>query len=87
MACKLDNGSFIELGSFSVEARTRLTPGACNPSKDLLLLIHRQEQRDSVSLWKLQGTKRWEVDTVANFEQTGFLQNLAWSPDGMRLFI
>lgn len=83
MASSMDLDSFVQLGSFSVEPDTRLVSGACNPEKDLVLLIHRGETRDTLSLWKLQGSKRWEVDTISNFEQTGKLRHVSWSPDGV----
>jgi anaphase-promoting complex subunit 4 len=78
----LDLGSFSPLGTFSVPPKTRLVQGACNPEKDLVLLIHRGEPRDTISLWKLQGAKRWEIDTIANYETTGLLRDVSWSPDG-----
>ncbi|KAG9055773.1 hypothetical protein FS842_001229 [Serendipita sp. 407] len=74
--------SFTPLGAFTVSADARLVPGACNPEKDLVLLIHHTDPRSTISLWKLQGTKRWEIDAVANFDQTGWLRQVAWSPDG-----
>jgi anaphase-promoting complex subunit 4 len=82
MAEPLDTSFFTLLGSFTVPTQTRLVVGACNPEKDLVLLIHCAEPRDTLSLWKLQGTKRWEIDVVANFEQNGALRQIAWSPDG-----
>jgi anaphase-promoting complex subunit 4 len=78
----LDLNSFSHLGTFTVTHDTRLVSGACNPEKDLVLLIHRTESRETLSLWKLQGSKRWEMDVASNFIQNGALRHIAWSPDG-----
>lgn len=74
--------SFVLLGEFIVPPKTFLVQGACNPEKDLVLLIHRSDSRDTLSLWKLQGSKRWEVDVVGNFNTTSSLRDVSWSPDG-----
>jgi anaphase-promoting complex subunit 4 len=75
-------GSFVLLGEFAVPPKTYLSQGACNPEKDLVLLIHCSESRDTLSLWKLQGSKRWEIDVVGNFDVNGSLRHISWSPDG-----
>ena len=76
-------GFFALLGEFVVPPKTLLVQGACNPEKDLVLLIHRTDARDTLSLWKLQGSKRWEVDVVGNFTTSSSLRHVSWSPDGI----
>lgn len=75
-------GSFALLGEFAVPPKTILVQGACNPEKDLVLLIHHSDARDTLSLWKLQGSKRWEVDVVGNFGTSSSLRHVSWSPNG-----
>lgn len=87
MVSTLGTHSFSLLGSFNVPPDTRLVKGACNPEKDLALLIHRSEPRNTISLWKLQGVKRWEIDVIANFDQVGSIRHIAWSPDGSKFAV
>lgn len=83
MASKLDHDSFTELGVFTVPSDTRIPPGAINPAKDLMLLVHRGAgPRDTLSLWKLQGGKRWDADVLAPYTPKGQILRVAWSPDG-----
>lgn len=48
-------------------------------------MISRLGSKDTISLWKMQGGKKWEVDVstgdAAHEEVTG----VAWSPDGMSI--
>jgi len=78
----LGGTSFSQLGQFYVAPGSRLLPGACNSEKDLVILVQRGESRDTISLWRLQGTKRWEIDVIANHDATGRVRGVTWSPDG-----
>ena len=78
----LGGTSFSQLGQFYVAPGSRIPPGACNSEKDLVLLVQRGESRDTISLWRLQGTKRWEIDVIANHDATGRVHSVTWSPDG-----
>ena len=74
---------FATLGLLNVPASSRLLPSACCPDKDLVVTIARLGGKDRLSLWKMQGSKKWEVDvdTGADHEE---VIDLAWSPDGKR---
>jgi WD40 repeat protein len=78
----LEGISFSQLGQFFVAPGSRIPPGACNSEKDLVILVQRGESRDTLSLWRLQGTKRWEIDVIANHAMTGRVRSVTWSPDG-----
>jgi len=78
----LGGTSFSQLGQFYVAPGPRIPPGACNSEKDLVILVQRGEARDTISLWRLQGTKRWEIDVIANHDAAGRVRSIAWSPDG-----
>lgn len=78
----LGGASFSQLGQFYVAPGSRIPPGACNSEKDLVILVQRGEPRDTISLWRLQGTKRWEIDVIANHDTAGRVRSVTWSPDG-----
>ena len=82
----LEGISFSQLGQFYVAPSSRIPPGACNSEKDLVILVQRGESRDTISLWRLQGTKRWEIDVIANHNSAGRVRSVAWSPDGKSWF-
>ena len=78
----LGGASFSQLGQFYVAPGSRIPPGACNSEKDLIILVQRSESRDIISLWRLQGTKRWEIDVIANHDTVGRVRGVTWSPEG-----
>ena len=78
----LGGTSFSQLGQFYVAPGSRIPPGACNSEKDLVILVQRGESRDTISLWRLQGTKRWEIDVIANHHMAGRVRSVTWSPEG-----
>lgn len=78
--------NFSSLSVLHLSSPSHILPSSCSPDKDLLLVISRLGTKDTISLWKMQGGKKWEVDvsagTAAHEEVTG----IAWSPDGMSTF-
>lgn len=82
MTSILQADNFSSLSVLHLNSPSHLLPPSCSPDKDLLLVISRLGIKDTISLWKMQGAKKWEVDVsvgnAAHEEVTG----IAWSPDG-----
>lgn len=78
----LQGDSFESLAILRLSSPSHVLQSSCSPDKDLLLVISRLGNKDTISLWKMQGGKKWEVDVsvgnAAHEEVTG----IAWSPDG-----
>lgn len=58
----MDKNDFESLALLQLATPSRLLPSACCPDKDLVVLISRLGGKDRISLWKLEGPKKWEVD-------------------------
>ena len=75
------------LAHVRLQAKSRLLRNACCPDKDLVVLVSRSGNEEKLSLWKIQGSKKWEVDMdygELNGEATdGEISALNWSPDGI----
>lgn len=71
------------LANISFPSSCRLLPSACCPDKDLVVLISRLGAFDRLSLWKIQGGKKWEVDVCAADSTSSQVIDVFWSPDGM----
>jgi len=69
------------LASFRLPSAARLLPTALCPDKDLLLLIMNLNDKDRLSLWNLQGSKKWEVEVDASGSSPEEIVALTWSPD------
>ena len=69
------------LASFRLPSAARLLPTALCPDKDLLLLIMNLNDKDRLSLWNLQGSKKWEVEVDASGPGPEEIVALTWSPD------
>lgn len=57
---------------------SRLLPSACCPDKDLVILLSRSADADVVSLWTIQGAKKWEIRLSSGDTVTA----LTWAPNG-----
>ncbi|KAJ7181678.1 anaphase-promoting complex, cyclosome, subunit 4-domain-containing protein [Mycena crocata] len=80
--------SFASLASVHVGPSVcRLLASACCPDKDLLVLVSRLGGRDRMSLWKMQGSKTWEVDVGNDDTVSEQIVGLAWSPDGQSIAV
>jgi anaphase-promoting complex subunit 4 len=69
------------LASFQLPSAARLLPTALCPDKDLLLLVTSLNNKDRLSLWNLQGSKKWEVEVDASGPNPEEIVALTWSPD------
>lgn len=74
------------LANVRLQAKSRLLKNSCCPDKDLVALVSHTGDEEKLSLWKLQGSKKWEIDMdygELNGETiTGEINALNWSPDG-----
>ena len=77
------NRPFVSLAKLSLPSFSRLLRSACCPDKDLVVIISPQNGKDHVSLWKMQGSKKWQVDVHSVSVRSETIVDLAWSPDGM----
>jgi anaphase-promoting complex subunit 4 len=83
MATVTDLDAFSSLANIQLPTPSRLVASSCCPDKDLVVFIQRLGSKDRLSLWKMQGSKKWEV-TVENESdgQSEEIADIAWSPDG-----
>lgn len=84
--CIMDCDSFASLATFKLPSPSRLVASACCPDKDLVVLIARLGGRDRISLWKVQGSRKWEVD-IATDDVPATVAGLAWHPDGQTIAV
>jgi anaphase-promoting complex subunit 4 len=77
------NRPFVSLAKLPLPPSSRLLPSACCPDKDLVVIISPQNGKDHVSLWKMQGSKKWQVDVHSVSVRNETVVDLAWSPDGV----
>lgn len=78
----METNAFGILGNWYLASPSRILPAACCPDKDLVALISRLGGRDRLSLWKVQGSKTWEVDVGLEETDGSQIVAIAWSPDG-----
>ena len=87
MASTLQTDNFASLSVLYLSQPSHLLASSCSPDKDLLLVISRLGSKDSISLWKMQGGKKWEVDVSTGDATHEEVTGVAWSPDGAQLGI
>ena len=75
-------GAISSLATVRLQAKSRLFLTACCPDKDLVVLISRAGSSDKMSLWKMQGSKKWEVELSSEDGEPGEVTAVNWSPDG-----
>ena len=78
----MENNAIASLATLQLPSPCRLLSAACCPDKDLIVLISRLGGHDKLSLWKLQGAKKWEVD-VGEDDASATVAALVWSPSGV----
>ncbi|KAI0051696.1 hypothetical protein FA95DRAFT_1534014 [Auriscalpium vulgare] len=78
---------FTSLATLQLPPHSRLLPSACCPDKDLVVVITRTGGKDRMSLWKMQGSKKWDVDVDSGAAQDEEIVDLAWSPDGQSIVL
>lgn len=74
--------AFAPLANIDLQSPCRLLASACCPDKDLVVLITRLGGLDRLSLWKIQGPKKWEVDVCTSETTSEQIVGVTWSPDG-----
>jgi hypothetical protein len=80
----MELNAFASLAVLQLPSQSRLLVSACCPDKDLVILISRLGGKDRMSLWKMQGSKKWEVDVSTEESSAEEIVGLAWSPNGKR---
>lgn len=78
----MEGDAFASLATLRLPSPCRLLSSACCPDKDLIVLISRLGGHDKLSLWKLQGSKKWEVDVGEVDDASPTVAALVWSPNG-----
>jgi anaphase-promoting complex subunit 4 len=78
----MELNAFASLAVLQLPSQSRLLASACCPDKDLVILISRLGGKDRMSLWKMQGSKKWEVDVGTEETSAEEIVGIAWSPDG-----
>ncbi|KZS92983.1 hypothetical protein SISNIDRAFT_92439 [Sistotremastrum niveocremeum HHB9708] len=80
-------GGFERLATLHLPNPSRLLPFSCCPDKDLVVVVSRLGIKDRLSLWKLQGTKKWDVEVDQGLPGSEEVVGLAWSPDGQSIIV
>lgn len=58
------------------------------PDKDLVAVLSRFAHQEKLALWKMSGSKKWEVDLPGNADyKVEHIVDIAWSPDGTSHFV
>lgn len=80
----MDGTVITSLATIHLSNKSRLLATAWCPDKDLLVLVSRHAHADRMSLWKMQGSKIWEVDVVLDLGDgyQDMITALSWGPDG-----
>lgn len=78
----METNAFALLATLRLPSPCRLLSAACCPDKDLIVLISRLGGHDKLSLWKLQGPKKWEVDVGESDDASATVAAFVWSPSG-----
>lgn len=87
-----DAQDFSSIANISLASSARILRSSWCPDKDLLVLIVRISSKDRLSLWKMQGSKIWEVDidmdaVEGSSSAETSIVDVAWSPDSEHYFI
>lgn len=79
------SSAIVSMAHVRLQLKSRLLSTACCPDKDLVVIISRTGTNvgDKMSLWKMQGSKKWEVETGRGVDEHEEITALGWSPDGM----
>ncbi|KAL6309999.1 anaphase-promoting complex, cyclosome, subunit 4-domain-containing protein [Sparassis latifolia] len=83
----MDGNSFAPLAFIHLPSPARLLRSAWCPDKDLLVIVTRLGGNDRISLWKMQGSKKWEVDVELDSSSRDEVTGIGWSPDGQTIAI
>jgi anaphase-promoting complex subunit 4 len=83
----MDTNAFTSLAEVQLQPACRILRSACCPDKDLVILVSRLGGKDRLALWKIQGSKKWEVDVASDQNGGQEIVDVAWSPDGKFSFL
>ncbi|KAH7930991.1 hypothetical protein BV22DRAFT_1027754 [Leucogyrophana mollusca] len=83
----MEHNDFASLAVLQLPSPCRLLASACCPDKDLVVLVSRLGGRDKMSLWKMQGSKKWEIDVGTDDRATEGIAGLAWSASGQTIAV
>ena len=73
--------SFALLSTLGVPPSSRILPSSCCPDKDLVAVVSKAGKKCKMSLWKMQVSRKWEVEVDAGLEVDEDIVDLSWSPD------
>jgi anaphase-promoting complex subunit 4 len=79
----MEHNAFASLAVLRLSSPCRLLPSACCPDKDLVVLVSRLGGRDRLTLWKMQGAKKWDIEVGCDENAIESVSALAWSPCGI----
>ena len=82
MAAAFPEDAFASIANLRLPTAARLLPTSWCPDKDLLAVILRSNNRDKLSLWKMQGAKKWEISFDGYDPISEEIVDLAWSTNG-----
>ncbi|KAI0033161.1 anaphase-promoting complex, cyclosome, subunit 4-domain-containing protein [Vararia minispora EC-137] len=77
----MEHSGISSLSRLQLPPSSRLHYSSCCPDKDLIVVFSRLGGKDRMSLWKMQGSKKWEVDLDVGSTAKEEVVDLAWSPD------
>lgn len=83
----MEHDAFASLAVLQLSSPCRLLPPACCPDKDLVVLVSRLAGRDRLTLWKMQGTKKWDIEVECDESSVESVSALAWSPCGQTIAV
>ncbi|KAI8995617.1 anaphase-promoting complex, cyclosome, subunit 4-domain-containing protein [Trametes punicea] len=70
------------VATISLPNPSRILRTSWCPDKDLLVILSRFAHQEKLSLWKMSGSKKWEIDLPGNTEhKIERIVDIAWSPD------
>ncbi|KAH9946631.1 anaphase-promoting complex, cyclosome, subunit 4-domain-containing protein [Amylocystis lapponica] len=78
---------FVSLAIVQLPSPVRVLRSSWCPDKDLLVIITRLGGKDRLSLWKMQGAKKWEVDLDPDGPNKNEVVAMTWSPDAQTIAI
>ncbi|KAI0348023.1 hypothetical protein BDW22DRAFT_1319603 [Trametopsis cervina] len=77
----------VSIANLGFATTSRILRSSWCPDKDLLVIVMRVADRDRLSLWKMNGSKKWEVDVRRESGSTQEIVDIAWSPDGQYIAV
>lgn len=84
----MEGSAFLSLATIQLPLPARLLPSSWCPDKDLLVIVTRLGGKDRLSLWKMQGSKIWEVGFDSDSTSSGDdIVSINWSPDGRQALL